>query len=1586
MQSRWDNFLLATIIMDFVKTAVSYITFQRFYRYLLKRILSGFISPDFSTDQLEIQLFKGEVHLVDAEVDPRKLNELFNEADLPFRVESGTVDRIRIQIPWTNILEDKCKVYISGVRFRVRMCKRGQEENDPSGVPQSPRESSNTMSESARSLTRLVRQVLMNVEGCLEDVSIRLCSPHADVSLSYHVSRVLIHQGENKTKRFMLGPTSLIAESSIPSFQRIQLMTSYPGSFALNILNPEIVSLTGELSGIFVHLDSPESFQLLSQFVQNNTSVVVEEPEFFPACEPEGDLVIDSIPSQLPNFRKRPWYEEMYSIVESEVLGSTPTREESTTLPDLVLEEPLEATQVARKFNFQLTLTTCTIQILDLHIQLNNLNMSYMQDDPLPISITADQYLVGICSDDETDSVSLNSFDSAVEVDDTEIDIETLLFDTKRTCNLELSSNPPIEQPEEAFIVFISSFTTQSLSCTIDSKSSFNLDLLQKIQISLSPEIIVNVQTLLDRLGTIFSIIIPRQDGSDQRPFRLTITQGVEVSCDLGNGHTLKLECVGPIIFDPLEDNDIVRIVNGLELSTDSYRGIARTVGDVCIRQITTVPEPVIISSESVMENQNFESEWTSLSVPSSSIMRQLFGNRKSFSSSSSRDVRNRTETTETAKKKIVSDETENRNIANKSAQKILESCSQTRQREFVVLFDEILVATESVNGIEFVDLQLKLQSFIDQLSIARERVSGTIPTSGEENDGVPGISVLIDSLLVGPFVQISQVGVRLLPGMIGAIARNTTVSNLCHSANPTISPDVQNLHERFVNSPEAVTMTIEIIPLMSSTNSSRISAMVGIKGLYSSFSPSEQFMDECLKIYNWFAPPLDFSVPGAPLITAPPRPTYTVYIVRLEQSVIEWCNESAALYIDKLEMSSGILSTVDAKKTFSGVSVQEGKIGLWLANQKWTDSESCSLMKLKQNGYRQLVSVSDCGAMIKGKEGRNFLDFKIGAVRMDIKPDSYVSLVTFVEKVCGMIGAMVKRRTATAQAVAPSVFTTTPSHEFEFKIKEDFLSSKFRSGRGGSRFAKESSHSSWQPPVSVGTARWLVDPASVNVVYDHLVSSTSKNKSNMASRKALTKAEDLTRTDENFSLASITISIESFRLFLMDGLDWSGNEYHLSGLGSRSSTQSSPSLICIEIDHLDTTIISTQRSFDSTTVVEDKIFVDLAATAEDIRIRDGVVGSVYQCVLSPIIFEEDSSGGDSLFVHFTSCGEGESLIRKCEIAIQPISLFLDQDTLDFVQKFLRDTTVAGIEEDGLSCFSQNSVSEDHSPIMKPASPLFQSLSISSISAEVNYRSKRLSLSRLRRGDVLEFLNIVPMIEGVRLNLREVRLVDVPDGSELGKRLIDFWSLDVKKSKLLKTIGNVAPVRSFTNLGAGVCELLNQPRKQMRRKDGNLGRGVLRGVSMFIKTLTIESLNLMDTVVSSAQGALELAGGGTSQSSSRPLHQPSSDSDEGEEDIEDEIFEWTSVEKGARERELDPSSAMEGLYSGGDALVRGVRGGIIRGESGVSGYILKPAIGATQAVSVVLRGARSTLDSGKHRAETERKYKAPYTQDEMLGN
>jgi hypothetical protein len=633
------------------------------------------------------------------------------------------------------------------------------------------------------------------------------------------------------------------------------------------------------------------------------------------------------------------------------------------------------------------------------------------------------------------------------------------------------------------------------------------------------------------------------------------------------------------------------------------------------------------------------------------------------------------------------------------------------------------------------------------------------------------------------------------------------------------------------------------------------------------------------------------------------------------------------------------------------------------------------------------------------------------------VRADSYVGITGLI-RVCESILSDIKIKQVEEERLSlPPMIQ--PQAATKFTFREDFVQTKttpVRGGRGGSRWGKSSIIPTpvverVQSDQELG-ARWLIDPNNVVLVNNHM--------SQTQSTTSLSRAELRVRSKSDLSLVSLSTNIDNLRVFIHSGFDWEGTEFHLAGLLRRRrrkslSAVSKESLVCLECSQVVCTMVSTSPK--STSSLETAR--DVTVSAGEVRVRDGVVGSVYQHVVSPW------SGGTSVAhnggqIHFTYSMAGA--VRKAEVIVQPICLTIDQDTLEFFSRFIKQTTLLAYQTGDVIDFDNDSDDSETPPsesmdTERSTSSLssdlarrslggdihvaFQSIQISPIHVEINYRSKRLSMSRLRRGDPLQLLNLVPVLEGLTVNLSEIKMVDVVDKEDIVKRLIDSWGSDINKAQILRSISGVTPIRSLKNLSIGVNDLIQQPLKQIRKRDGHLSRGLLRGLSSFVRTLAIESLNLADVVVSSAQTALEFVDDKCSQS------QPTGGEIEciWEEESSDEEAstagqtpneEWTAVERGARERTMDPQSAIDGLKSGRDALIRGVKTGITKASSssgngggvvsmvkGAPSLILQPVIGATQAVSIVLRGARSAVDSGRKRADTERKFKAPYTHGDL---
>lgn len=62
----------------------------------------------------------------------------------------------------------------------------------------------------------------------------------------------------------------------------------------------------------------------------------------------------------------------------------------------------------------------------------------------------------------------------------------------------------------------------------------------------------------------------------------------------------------------------------------------------------------------------------------------------------------------------------------------------------------------------------------------------------------------------------------------------------------------------------------------------------------------------------------------------------------------------------------------------------------------------------------------------------------------------------------------------------------------------------------------------------------------------------------------------------------------------------------------------------------------------------------------------------------------------------------------------------------------------------------------------------------------------------------------------------------------------------------------VLPIRTFTNLGRGVTDLVLLPLRQYR-KDGRIGVGLLRGATSFAKHTIVETLGAATRVVAATQ-------------------------------------------------------------------------------------------------------------------------------------
>ena len=224
----------------------------------------------------------------------------------------------------------------------------------------------------------------------------------------------------------------------------------------------------------------------------------------------------------------------------------------------------------------------------------------------------------------------------------------------------------------------------------------------------------------------------------------------------------------------------------------------------------------------------------------------------------------------------------------------------------------------------------------------------------------------------------------------------------------------------------------------------------------------------------------------------------------------------------------------------------------------------------------------------------------------------------------------------------------------------------------------------------------------------------------------------------------------------------------------------------------------------------------------------------------------------------------------------------------------------------------------------------------------------------------------------------------------------------------MDVISGVAPIRSVVNVGSGVADLVLLPIAQYK-KDGRVLRGVQKGTTSFLKSTAMEAIKLGARLATGTQVILEQAEGvlGTKDPVTAEALQFSPGSNIRELGVDDEDMREL-ISKYAEQ----PQNVREGLHSGyksfkknvnsaaqtilavpmevyessnevgscfhldrcqldTDTLFQGPVRAVIRA---VPIAVLKPMIGASEAVSKTLLGLHNTLDPNS-RHDTETKYK-----------
>ncbi|KAI0374905.1 hypothetical protein BV20DRAFT_1032957 [Pilatotrama ljubarskyi] len=389
-----------------------------------------------------------------------------------------------------------------------------------------------------------------------------------------------------------------------------------------------------------------------------------------------------------------------------------------------------------------------------------------------------------------------------------------------------------------------------------------------------------------------------------------------------------------------------------------------------------------------------------------------------------------------------------------------------------------------------------------------------------------------------------------------------------------------------------------------------------------------------------------------------------------------------------------------------------------------------------------------------------------------------------------------------------------------------------------------------------------------------------------------------------------------------------------------------------------------------------------ILATVKDVEILDHIKTSTWKKFLTSL--QTDSRG---------DVRESESNMVRVELRtlhpvpghpseearlrakILPLRLHVDQDALDFLKQF----------------FSFKDPDAAPPAPSEPSNEIyFQQAEVFPIDIKLDYKPRRVDYRALKEGRTIELMNFFHF-DGAEMTLRHITLNGITGWPRFFDLLNDLWTPDVKATQLVDVISGVAPIRSVVNVGSGVADLILLPIAQYK-KDGRVVRGLQKGANSFVKSTAMEAIRLGARLATGTQVILEqaetvLGGQFKDQVTAETLQIPVAvdiDEEDLDEDARELISKYadqpTNVKEGVKSAykslKHNLNSAAQTILavpmevyerSGNEGPVRAV-------VRAVPIAVLKPMIGASEAVSKTLLGLQNTLDPNI-RQENEAKYK-----------
>lgn len=287
----------------------------------------------------------------------------------------------------------------------------------------------------------------------------------------------------------------------------------------------------------------------------------------------------------------------------------------------------------------------------------------------------------------------------------------------------------------------------------------------------------------------------------------------------------------------------------------------------------------------------------------------------------------------------------------------------------------------------------------------------------------------------------------------------------------------------------------------------------------------------------------------------------------------------------------------------------------------------------------------------------------------------------------------------------------------------------------------------------------------------------------------------------------------------------------------------------------------------------------------------------------------------------------------------------------------------------------------------------------------IDWKPKRINFRGLQGGDWGQLANLFAL-ENMKIDLKSVKLTGLPGWDRVGSQLLDAWVHDISRHQAHRYLASVQPIRSVVNIGSGVSDLVVMPISHYKHH-GQLTRGVQRGLTSFLKQVSLESMSVAARLAQGAQTILESVDDAiTTKPTPLPqhaLHQQEAARGRMQQKKQRSTSNASSSSSSSNRSRSHPyiskmsgppSGYREGFRQAYESFSRGLRaaaqqiivipreeyqkyGGKGAAKSVIKALpsaVLSPVIGSLEGVSKALMGVHSSLDP-KRKKELDDKYK-----------